>query len=199
MALVVACEGLSGCGKTTIIEMLMKDLRSQGLRVKMFDIENIEHAPTLRAIAKEYPLDHPGRFMLFWTLRLQQYETICAAQDQFDVIFADRLFGSPIAHDVFGNGVPCEVWDWLLGYFKQRPDITFLFEAPLEVVRQRKDAPTTGDFAFAQRVALGYQKLADEFSWTRVNATQKPEEVKTFCLNAILTVWSEKSNTKGQE
>ena len=187
MTLTVAIEGLPGCGKTTVIEMMMESLRKDGLKVKMVDIETTGNAAVLRAIAREYPLGHPARIVLFWVLRLQQYDAMQDMLKNTDIIFADRFWGSSLAFDVYGNGVPREVLDWVGQHIKQQPDITLLFEAPIEVVRQRKEAKTMNDIGFARRAEKGYQELAKMLSWIRIDATQKPERVKEFCLQAILS------------
>jgi len=185
VALTVAVEGLPGCGKTTVIEMMMDDLRRRGLKVEMVDIETIGHAPTLRAIARTYSLGHPARIILFWVLRLQQYDTLQEMLGGTDIIFADRFWGSSLAFDVYGNGVPREILEWVGQHIKRQPDITFLFEAPIEVVRQRKEAKTISDDGFARRVEKGYQELADALSWIRVDAAQGPEQVKEDCLGNL--------------
>lgn len=185
MTIVVAVEGLPGCGKTTVIGMMAHDLRSQGLKVEVADIETMGYAPTLRAVARTYPLGHPARILLFWILRLQQYEVIENNCDA-DIIFADRFWGSTIAYDVYGNGVPRELLEWVGQCIKRRPDITFLFEAPLELLWRRKDAKTMGNLDFARRVEQGYQQLADALSWVRVDASQEPEQVKKCCLEVVL-------------
>ncbi|MBI4122796.1 MAG: thymidylate kinase [Parcubacteria group bacterium] len=186
MSLIIGVEGLPGCGKTTIIGMLKDELRSCGLQVEMVDVETIGHAPTLRAIARTYPLGHPARILLFWVLRIQQYDTMQEMLDKADIIFADRFWGSTIAFDVYGNGVPRELLDWVGQHIKRQPDITLLFEAPLCVVRERKEATTMGDPSFARRVERGYQELANIFSWVRVDATLSPARVREACLQAIL-------------
>lgn len=185
MALIVAFEGLPEAGKTTIINMLVNDLQGRGLKVEIVDIETIGHAPVLRPITKTYPLDHPARILLFWVLRLQQYEAMINAK--CDIVLVDRFWGSTLAYDVYGNRVPEELVEWLGQYFKQQADITLFLEASLEVVQQRKVAKTMSDLAFAKRVEQGYQQLANALSWIRVNAHQKPEQVKEHCLEVILS------------
>jgi len=187
VALTVAVEGLPGCGKTTVIEMMMDDLRRRGLKVTMVDIETIGHAPILRAIARTYPLGHPARILLFWVLRLQQYDAMQEMSKDTDIIFADRFWGSSIAFDVYGNGVPRKIPEWVGQHIKRPPDITFLFEAPIEVVRQRKEAKTISDDGFARRVEKGYDELANALSWTRVDAMREPEHVKNSCLEIVLS------------
>lgn len=186
MALVVAAEGLPGCGKTTIINLMTVDLLQEGLRVKTIDIDTVSNSTEFRRIAKIYPMGHPIRNMLLWALRIQQHDAIVACGDGADVIFADRFLGAPWAMDAYGNVVPREVLDWVFRGIKRLPDITFLFEAPLEVIRQRKPSPTTEDPAFVRCVERGYGELADSLGWTRVNATRSPEEINTDCLRVIL-------------
>jgi dTMP kinase len=186
MALTVAVEGLPGSGKTTVIRMLASELRSLGLTVEVVDIDSTGCAPILRPIVKAYPLGHPARILLFWVLRLQQYEAMQAWAGA-DVVFADRFLGSTVAYDAYGHGLPRELLHWLGQYFDHQPDITFLFEAPLAVVRKRKKTETMDDPGFAERVEQGYQKLADALSWTRVDATQEPDCVAEFCFRVIQT------------
>lgn len=162
------------------------DLRGRGLKAEIADIETVGHAPTLRAVARTYPLGHPARILLFWVLRLQQYEVMQELTGA-DIVFADRFWGSTLAYDVYGNGVPQELLEWVGQHVKRQPDITLLFEAPLDVLRQRKEAKTMGDPGFARRVEQGYQQLADALSWIRVDATPEPEEVKKCCLEIVLS------------
>lgn len=187
MTLVVAVEGLPGCGKTTVIEMMMHDLREYSFKVEMVDIETVGHAPALRPITRTYPLGHPARIILFWVLRLQQCDLMQEMLDSTDIIFLDRFWGSTLAFDLYGNSVPRELLEWLSQHIKRQPDITFLFEASLDVVQQRKEATTLSDLDFARRVEQGYQQLADMLSWVRVDATQKPAQIKEHCLKIILS------------
>ena len=184
MALVVAVEGLPGCGKTTAIELMQADLRNQGFRVKTVDTDTITHAQTFRAIAGGYPIDHPARSMLFWVLRMQQYEEIARIRDCADVVFADRSWGTALAFDGYGNGVSFDFLAWA-GQALAEPDITFFFSAPLALVRGRKASRTMQDTTFARRVERGYRKIARAHRWLTVDATQSPEDIKDHCLEII--------------
>ncbi len=186
MALVVAVEGLPGAGKTTIIGMMVDDLRNRGLEIGIADIETVGHAPVLRPITRKYPLGHPARILLFWVLRLEQYEAM-RGMEGADVVFVDRFWGSTIAYDVYGHGMPRGLLERIGQHIKRQPDITFLFEAPLEVVQKRKEAKTMSNLDFARRVEQGYRELADLHSWVRVDATQTLEQVKKRCLEVVLS------------
>jgi thymidylate kinase len=185
-ALKVAFEGLPGSGKTTAIEGVVRDLTEQRFNVDVVDIETIGHAPELRQITREYPLGHRARIMLFWILRLQQYETINANNNDRDVIIADRFWGSTLAFDGYGNRVPKEVLDWVGEGVHIQPDLTLFFDAPLSVVKQRKKATTLQNPEFAKRVAMGYRRLADEYGWVNIDATQDIETVRVEAINHIL-------------
>lgn len=187
MTLTVAVEGLPGCGKSTIIEMMASELREKGLLVEIVDIETTGQAPVLREIARGYSLGHPARIMIFWVLRLQQYEAIQKMKDSVDIVFADRFWGSTLAFDIYGNKVPWEFLEWVGQHIKVKPDITIFFEAPIEVVRQRKEAKTMNDLGFARRVECGYQELSAFFSWVPVDATREPSKVKKECLRIVLS------------
>jgi len=185
LAIVVAVEGLPGCGKTTIIELAVKELIIKGLRVGVVDIETVGDASVLRSIARKYPLGHKSRIILFWLLRLQQYDFIQEMKHNRDIIFADRFWGSTIAFDIYGNGVPLEVLSWVGENIQEYPDMTLFFSAPLQAVRERKKAKTMQKDEFALRVEQGYNELAREKNWTVIDATQKPDKVLEQCLKEI--------------
>lgn len=186
MALTVAIEGLSGCGKTTLIEKLVDDLRSHGLRVAVFDSGTASNAPDLHAMIKDYPLDHPLQRLIFWVLTIKQCEAMNAAQGLVDVVIADRFRGSTRVYNLYGARLPRPVADWVDGCFERQPDLVLFLDVPLEIAKQRKKSRTMEDDDFAERIARGYQEIARSESWTRIDATQEPSAVKGQCLEIIL-------------
>lgn len=186
MTLVVAVEGLPGCGKTTAIELVIRDLAQEGLRAVAVDIDTAPHAPELGVIAHALPLNNLARSMLFWAMRIMQYDVIRDLRDRMDVIFADRSWGSALAFDGYGNGVSLPLLEGIGGGLPEI-DLTLLFSAPLEVARERKESRTMQDLAFARRVEQGYTLLAAAHGWILVDATQTPESIKEQCLVVIRT------------
>jgi len=185
MTLIVAFEGLPGTGKTTAAEKIVATLRSEGLQVGFVDIETIGDAPVLRESARKFPLGHPARILLFWVLRLQQFEMMQSLTKTCDIVIADRFWGSTIAFDVFGNKVPEEVVNWFGSFITKEPDITFLFDAPIDLIRKRKEAKTMKNPSFAERVYAGYKQQAKKKGWLRVDAAKDPETVYSVCLEVI--------------
>lgn len=189
MALLVAMTGLSGTGKTTALYQIREDLHANGFRVGMVDIETVGYAPQLHAVAKTLPPDDPARSMMLWALRKQQHDLVVAmeAENRTDAILVDGYWERSFVLDLCGNRVPLAVLAWVGQCIKRRADITFLFEAPLKVIRSRKISETIkDDTAFAERVIRGYNKLAASCGWTRVDATRSPQEIKEDCLKVIL-------------
>jgi len=187
MALVIAFEGVPGSGKTTIIQMLAKDLQVRGLRVEIADIDSSGHIPVLHTIARTYPFGHPARIFLYWTLRLQQYDMMQEILNKADIILADRFWSSTLVFDIRAGGVPLECWEWANQHIKRQPDITFLFEVSLGIAQQRKRTEIMNNPDYAQRVEQAYSQLAGSLSWTRVDATRELVEVRNNCMKIILS------------
>jgi len=183
-SLVVGFEGLPGCGKTTVIGLLLDTLRAMGIAVVSVDIDTSIHAPALRAVADALPLDNFVRSMLFWAMRIQQYEIIQDMRGRMQIILVDRTRGTTLAYDGYGNGVSRELLD-MIGHNLSAPDITFLLCVPMTVAHARKKSRTMDDLAFARRVEQGYAELADTHGWIRVDAAQTREKVADTCFVAI--------------
>ena len=103
MPLVAVLEGLPGCGKTTAIELMIRELNAEGLRVAAVDIDTAPHASILREITHTLPLENLARSMIFWAMRIMQYDVIRDMRGRMDVIFMDRSWGSALAFDGYGN------------------------------------------------------------------------------------------------
>ncbi len=188
MTLTIAFEGLPGSGKTTAIKMIIEELQEKhNLRVGMVDIETIGYAPILRSFTRRYPLGNTSRIILFWLLRLQQYDMMQKMLRQYDIIIADRFWGSTIAFDFYGNNVPMEVLNWVGKHIESYPDLTLFFSASLDVVKKRKKAKTMQNIDFALRVERGYNELAKKMKWIKIDATESTDKVAEKCIEIILS------------
>ncbi len=193
MTLTVAFEGLPGSGKTTAIKLIIDELQEKhDLRVGMVDIETVGCAPILRSLTRRYPLGHTSRIILFWLLRLQQYDIMQEMLEQYDIIIADRFWGSTLAFDVYGNNVPTKVLDWVGEHIENYPETTLYFSAPIDVVKKRKKAKTMQNMEFALKVERGYNDLAEKMKWIKIDATQETNKVVEKCIEIILLKRKEK-------
>lgn len=165
---------------------MIRDLKKEGLRAAAVDIDTAPHTSELNTIAHAFPLNNLARSMLFWAMRIMQYDVIREMRVCMDVIFADRSWGSALAFDGYGNGVSLPLLE-AIGAGLPQLDVTFLFSAPLEIARARKESRTMQDLAFARRVEQGYTELAATYGWILVDATRTPEIVKEHCLAIIRT------------
>jgi thymidylate kinase len=184
MGLVVGFEGLPGCGKTTVIGLLIRALEALRLRATAVDIDTSRYAPALRAIADALPIQNMARSMMYWSMRILQYDAIDRMRGGMDVIFADRTWGTALAFDGWGNGVARDALEHI-GKFLRAPDITFFLRVPLAVARARKSSRTMADPDFARRVEHGYECLAARHGWIPVDAERTPEQVKEYCFEII--------------
>ena len=188
MSLTVAFEGLPGTGKSTAIKAVKAELEKFEMSVIVIDLDSHRLAPTLRQIADDYPAGHPIRLLLLWALRLLQPELIQAMKNQVDLILLDRFWGTTLAYDVYGHRVPQDFLDWIgLDLNQWRPDVTLLFDAPLEVVKSRQVSMTLTDQQLAGRIRQGYLRLAKRWRWHKINATLTPAAIQQQCLEVILS------------
>lgn len=184
MVFKVAVEGLPGSGKTTLIRTMMPELNSLGFTTAMVDVETVGYAPAIRAIARPFPTGHPVRSLFFWILYLLEDERV--TKEKADIVFLDRSWSSQVAFDVYGNGIPREILEWVGSRIQNQPDITLFLEAPVKTVWQRRKSKSMSDPAFAERVARGYHELADILKWIRIDTTQETLQVKEQCIRAVL-------------
>jgi len=187
LGITVAFEGLPGCGKSTVIKALTDKLQGLGFKVEKTDVETTGHAPTLRSVARTFPQDHPASMLIFWSLRLQQYEAMEGLRQKADVVFADRFWGTTVVVDFYGNDVPQEILKWVGANMEKKPDITIFLDVPLSVALQRKESKTMGDPEFANRIERGYAELSEKLGWIRIDATQSPDTVMKQCFQVILS------------
>jgi len=185
MSTIVSFEGIPGSGKTTVLLMIQKKLTQMGYKVKVVDIDFTGLALKLHPLARKFPFGHPARVMMYWSLRLDQYDTVVKMSKTNDIVITDRFWDSTYVFDVCTGNAPKEAWDWCNNHIQRRPDLTFLFEAPLEVVSTRKAVEITAKQEVAKTVMLAYSDLARRSNWTVIDANRAVSTVADDCLRRI--------------
>lgn len=198
----VTLEGPDGSGKTAQAERLRTAVAAAGheavlvrepggtaagerIRVILMDRGETGVALTQRTDA-----------LLFLAARSQLVETVIEpALDRGAVVISDRYLDSTLAYQGFGGGLDVgalrEVGRFATGGL--RPDLTLLFDVPVEVGLGRKTAAETTRFeehfdrAFHERVRSGYLALAvaEPDRWVVLDATAPEADVLAAALGAL--------------
>jgi dTMP kinase len=179
--ILIAFEGIDGCGKSTLIARLYETLQDEGFSVLLTkEPGGTEFGKEIRAMVQ-----HPGRklvpiseFLLFAADRADHIERVIKpALAAGTVILCDRMADSSVVYQGYGRGLSLEminqVNSWALAGI--RPTATFYLkldyatahERILERSRQKYQELSAFDEAtgsFFQRVIAGYKELYRERS-----------------------------------
>ena len=177
--LFITFEGTEGCGKSTQVELLARQLRSLGHRVRVLREpggtpigEEIRH--TLKHSQQNHAMTAEAELLLMNASRAQLVrEIIRPALATGEVVVCDRFYDSTTAYQGYGRELDLSlvksVIDFAVG--DTRPDLTLLLQVPPEVSAERlrsrqstlpfaRDRIEEADQKFFARVAEGYQALA---------------------------------------
>jgi dTMP kinase len=180
MAFFITFEGIEGCGKTTQIGLLARNLTARGHRVTVTrepggcpisdQIRGILLNADNRAMA---PLTE---LFLYAAARSQHVaEVVVPALERGEIVLCDRFTDATVAYQGYGRQLDRNVIDELnrLAAGSTRPDLTLLVDCPVETGLGRAMARinnSTGareerfeleSLQFHRKVRDGYLKLAE--------------------------------------
>jgi len=203
--LFVTFEGTEGCGKSTQIELLARQIRALGFRVRELREpggtpigEEIRH--TLKHSKNNAAMTPEAELLLMNASRAQIIrEVIRPALAVGEIILCDRFYDSTVAYQGYGRGLDLQVVrnviDFAVG--DTRPDLTLLLQVTPEVSEERRQARQASlpfvrdrmeeaDKNFFRRVAKGYEAVAaSETARVRVINGMNPIDV---VLNDVWTI-----------
>jgi dTMP kinase len=199
----VVLEGIDGCGKSTQLEALRTWLPGSGLLAPGAElVVTREPGGTALGSALRQLLLHPpgeaapepmAELLLYAADRAQHVEQLIRpALAAGHWVLSDRFSGSTAAYQGHGRGLDLARIAQLeqLATGGLVPDLTLWLALPLaESLRRRGDRAAdrieaSGE-AFLQRVVTGFELLARERGWWRVDATQPPALVAEACRAAL--------------
>jgi dTMP kinase len=193
--LLVSFEGPEGCGKSTQIGLLAGRLRALERTVRLVREpggtpigEEIRH--TLKHSDANHAMTAEAELLLMNASRAQLVrEVIRPALAAGEIVLCDRLYDSTTAYQGYGRGLDLKLVEAVINFAvgDTRPALTLLFEAPVEVSRQRlasrqstlpfmRDRIEEADTGFFERVRKGYRAIAEA----------DPKRIKT--INAAGTI-----------
>ena len=191
MGVIVAIEGLPGSGKTTALKKVMKKLEKMGISAALTDVDSLPNARQLRRVADTLPVSHIARSLIFWTLRVLQYETAHVLAKDHQIVLMDRSWGTALAFDGWGNKIPRKMLELMEANLPgTKPNMTLFLRVPLSIARSRKKMNTLKDLDRAKRVESGYHTLVRERKWIVVDGTKSQEAVVQQCLKHIQKIIS---------
>lgn len=197
----ISFEGIDGAGKSTQHAWLVDHLRRQGKTV----VATREPGGTplgekLRALLLAEPMHLETEALLMFAARREHLaQVIEPALARGDWVICDRFVDASFAYQGGGRGLAWEklqsLRDWVLGDLQ--PDLTLIFDAPVEIAQKRLHAATANpdrfeqeQAAFFERVRAAYLRIATENPQRvrLIDATQTPENINKALEEIIATL-----------
>jgi dTMP kinase len=196
----ITFEGIDGAGKSTHIGWVTELLKNAGKTV----VSTREPGGTplgekLRELLLHEKMDLETEALLMFASRREHIaQVIEPALARGDWVLSDRFTDASFAYQGGGRGLPLEKLNRLEQWVHPRlqPDLTLLFDVPLEVARERLDATRTLD-KFESEEAAFFERCRNEYlrraaaSAGRivvVDSTRSIDEVRAS-LRAALEKW----------
>jgi dTMP kinase len=196
----ITFEGIDGAGKSTHIGFVTDLLKDAGKTV----VSSREPGGTplgekLRELLLHEKMDLETEALLMFASRREHIaQVIEPALARGDWVLSDRFTDASFAYQGGGRGLPLAKLEQLERWVHPRlqPDLTLLFDVPLEVARERLDATRTLDkfeseeAAFFERCRNEYLRRALESNGriVVVDSTRSIDEVRGS-LRAALEKW----------
>lgn len=194
----ISFEGIDGAGKSTQHAWLVDYLRRQGRSV----VATREPGGTplgekLRALLLAEPMHLETEALLMFAARREHIaQVIEPALARGEWVVCDRFVDASFAYQGGGRGLAWkkleDLAQWVLGDLQ--PDLTLIFDAPVEIAQQRLHAATPNpdrfeqeQSAFFDRVRAAYLRIAQENPdrVRLIDATQTPTEINKLLENII--------------
>lgn len=193
----ITFEGIDGAGKSTHIGFVTDLLKKAGKTV----VSSREPGGTplgekLRDLLLHEKMDLETEALLMFASRREHIaQVIEPALARGDWVLSDRFTDASFAYQGGGRGLPLEklnrLEQWVHPHLQ--PDLTLLFDVPLEVARERLDATRTLDkfeseeAAFFERCRNEYLRRARESAGRIVviDSTRSIEDVRAQLAAAL--------------
>ncbi len=196
----ISFEGIDGAGKSTQHSWLVDYLRRQGKTV----VATREPGGTplgekLRALLLAEPMHLETEALLMFAARREHVaQVIEPALARGEWVVCDRFVDASFAYQGGGRGLDWEklrqLSHWVLG--ELQPDLTLIFDAPVEIAQNRLHAATANPDRFEQeqavffeRVRAAYLRIATENPQRvrLIDATQSPENINKILEKTVAT------------
>lgn len=193
----ITFEGVDGAGKSTHLAWFAETLRKQGIDVLLTrEPGGTPLGERLREILLNHPMHPETEALLMFAARREHLEQVIQpALARGTWVISDRFSDASFAYQGGGRGVEIAKLDrleqWTHGNFQ--PDLTLLFDIPVEVARQRLNNNQSLD-RFEQEQGIFFEKVRQAYldryaqypgRFALIDAAQPLEQVKAS-LEAVI-------------
>lgn len=197
----ISFEGIDGAGKSTQHAWMVDRLRQLGHTV----VATREPGGTplgekLRGLLLSEPMHLETEALLMFAARREHVaQVIQPALARGEWVLCDRFVDASFAYQGGGRGLDWkkleDLQQWVLGDLQ--PDLTLIFDAPVEIAQRRLHAATSNpdrfeqeQAAFFERVRAAYLRIAREnpARIRVIDATQTPAKINSLLEKIIATI-----------
>ncbi len=185
----ITLEGIDGAGKSSHLPFISSFVEARGFR--MHSTREPGGTPlgeTLRAMLLNEKMHADTEALLMFASRCEQLlETIEPMLAAGVWVVCDRFTDSTYAYQCGGRGLSNErigaLEKWVHGNLQ--PDLTFLFDAPIEVARERLNRGTANPDKFEREQSEFFAKVRSAYLQ---RATQFPARIKVIDSSRALSL-----------
>ncbi|HEY5995169.1 MAG TPA: dTMP kinase [Gallionellaceae bacterium] len=196
----ITFEGVDGAGKSTHLAWFADTLRQRGMDVLVTrEPGGTPLGERLREILLNQPMQARTEALLMFAARMEHIELVIKpALQRGTWVVSDRFSDASFAYQGGGRGVPTEQLEqlehWVQGGFQ--PDLTLLFDIPIEVARQRLSNNATLD-RFEQEQGGFFEKVRQAYldrcrktpgRFALIDASKTPLEVKASLEKVVASL-----------
>ncbi len=196
----ITFEGVDGAGKSTHLVWFADTLRQRGLEVLVTrEPGGTPLGERLREILLNQPMHAETEALLMFAARLEHIEQVIKpALQRGTWVVSDRFSDASFAYQGGGRGVPLAKLEQLERWVHEglQPDLTLLFDIPVEIARQRLSSNLTLDrfeqeqADFFERVRTAYRRRVRQNPqrYAVIDAAQPLENVKQQLEEIVLSI-----------
>lgn len=200
MAKFITFEGVDGAGKSTHIAWFADTLRQRGIDVLLTrEPGGTPVGEALREILLHQPMHPETEALLMFAARREHIEQVIKpALQRGTWVISDRFTDASFAYQGGGRDVAVEKLEQLERWVHAdlQPDLTLLFDIPVEVARQRLSNNISLD-RFEQEKSDFFEKVRNAYlarsqknpaRFAIIRAEKSPDEVKASLENIVASI-----------
>ncbi len=194
--LLIAFDGIDGCGKTTQLNLVAKELSTQNYQV--YKTRNLGGSPIgeeLRSALLK-TVSRPPLTDLYVSAAIQEalIEPINNERAKGSIILLDRSPLSLVAYQSFGSGVSEELgWKFAdSGIEKLNPDLIFVYDIdPNVAIERARNHSGAADYfeekpiEYFDKVSNGFNSAAERYSAVAIDANTTIENLYALTIGKV--------------